>query len=177
MCDRPLVLSRLLCHAHHHHPSSSPCQSRSYSFSTAGPVSKTKTQLPLNNLLSVFFTGSPDWPYTGLSKRVNLPQFYQGEKTGEVGPQKILQHFPSAGARTAIEVVSRGIGRRNISMLDNLVEAECKHKANFGALSLSLFFLSKNSIIRTMIELKDVSSCLVLSKLFLDCTKLERHCH
>ena len=85
MCDRPLVLSRLLCHAHHHHPSSSPCQTRSYSFSTAGPVSKTKTQLPLNNLISVFFTGSPDWPYTGLSKRVNLPQFYQGERSGEVG--------------------------------------------------------------------------------------------
>lgn len=80
MCDRPLVLSRLLCHAQHHHPSSSPSQTRSYSFSTAGPVSKTKTQLPLNNLLSVFFTGSPDWPYTGLSKRVNLPQFYQGER-------------------------------------------------------------------------------------------------
>lgn len=108
MCDRPLVMSRLLCHAHHHHHSS-PCQTRSYSFSTAGPVIKTPTQLPLNNLLSVFFTGSPDWPYTGLSKRVNLPQFYQG-------------------ARTAIEVVSRGIGRRNISMLDNLVETECKHK-------------------------------------------------
>ena len=175
MCDRPLVLSRLLCHAHHHHPSSSPSQTRSYSFSTAGPVTKTPTQLPLNNLISVFFTGSPDWPYTGLSKRVNLPQFYQGERSGEVGSQKILQHFPSAGARTAIEVVSRGIGRRNISMLDNLVEAECKHKANFGALSLS--FKSKNSIIRTMIELKDVLSCLVLSKLFLDCTKLERHCH
>ena len=174
MCDRPLVMSRLLCHAHHHHHSS-PCQTRSYSFSTAGPVTKTPTQLPLNNLLSVFFTGSPDWPYTGLSKRVNLPQFYQGERTGEVCPQKILQHFPSAGARTAIEVVSRGIGRRNISMLDNLVETECKHKANPGA--LSLFFQSKISIIRTMIELKDVSSCLVLSKLFLDCTKLERHCH
>ena len=144
MCDRPLVLSRLLCHAHLQHPPS-PSQTRSYSFSTAGPVTKTKTQLPLNNLLSVFFTGSPDWPYTGLSKRVNLPQFYQGEKTGEVCPQKILQHFPSAGARTAIEVVSRGIGRRNISMLDNLVEAECKHKANFGA--LSPFFKSKISII------------------------------
>ena len=169
MCDRPLVMSRLLCHAHHHH--SSPCQTRSYSFSTAGPVTKTPTQLPLNNLLSVFFTGSPDWPYTGLSKRVNLPQFYQGERTGEVCPQKILQHFQSAGARTAIEVVSRGIGRRNISMLDNLVETECKHKANPGA--LSLFFQSKISITRTMI----VSSCLVLSKLFLDCTKLERHCH
>ena len=145
MCDRPLVLSRLLCHAHHHPPSSSPCQSRSYSFSTAGPVTKTKTQLPLNNLISVFFTGSPDWPYTGLSKRVNLPQFYQGERSGEVGLQKIFQHFPSAGARTAIEVVSRGIGRRNISMLDNLVEAECKHKANSGA--LSPFFKSKISII------------------------------
>ena len=149
MCERPLMMSRLLahhhlCHAHHHHHHPSPCQSRSYSFSTAGPVTKTKTQLPLNNLISVFFTGSPDWPYTGLSKRVNLPQFYQGERS-EVCPQKIFQHFPSAGARTAIEVVSRGIGRRNISMLDNLVEAECKHKANSGA--LSPLFKSKISII------------------------------
>ena len=48
------------------------------SFSTEAPVSKVVTQLPPVSAVSVFFTGSPDWPYTDLRKHVNLPQFYEG---------------------------------------------------------------------------------------------------
>ena len=48
------------------------------SFSTEESISKLNTQLPPKSAISVFFTGSPDWPYTDLRKHVNLPQFYEG---------------------------------------------------------------------------------------------------
>ena len=79
------------------------------SFSTETPVSKLVTQLPPKCAVSVFFTGSPDWPYTELSKHVNLPQFYEG-------------------SRTAISVVSRGISQRNVVTLENLLGEECRTK-------------------------------------------------
>ena len=79
------------------------------SFSTEESVSKLVTQLPPQSAVSVFFTGSPDWPYTDLRKHVNLPQFYEG-------------------SRTAVSVVSRGINQRNVASLDNLLDEECKTK-------------------------------------------------
>lgn len=79
------------------------------SFSTEESVSKLVTQLPPQSAISVFFTGSPDWPYTDLRKHVNLPQFYEG-------------------SRTAVSVVSRGINQRNVTSLENLLDEECKTK-------------------------------------------------
>ena len=79
MNERSALLSRLLSVSVlqkstikklNHSPSSS--------FSTEAPASRPGTQLPPVNALSVFFTGSPDWPYTDLRKNVNLPQFYEG---------------------------------------------------------------------------------------------------
>jgi len=77
------------------------------SFSTEESISKLNTQLPPKSAISVFFTGSPDWPYTDLRKHVNLPQFYEGSKT-------------------AISVVSGGIGQRNVVMLENLLSEDCR---------------------------------------------------
>jgi len=79
------------------------------SFSTKESVSKLVTQLPAQSAISVFFTGSPDWPYTDLRKHVDLPQFYEG-------------------SRTALSVISRAINQRNVTSLEHLLDEECKTK-------------------------------------------------
>ena len=95
------------------------------SFSTEESISKLNTQLPPKSAISVFFTGSPDWPYTDLRKHVNLPQFYEGILSNIIDYQTSWS-TKNTGSKTAISVVSGGIGQRNVVMLENLLSEDCR---------------------------------------------------
>jgi len=76
------------------------------SFNTNGTISQLTSKMPISTSLSVIFTGYPEWPYTKLKQNVNLPEFYKG-------------------SRTAIEVVSQAVSKRNLSVLNLYVEKSC----------------------------------------------------
>jgi len=79
------------------------------SFSTEGPVKKMVKSVPLKTMLMIFSTGHPELPYSELSQRVDIKEF-------------------SEGSKKAIEVVSKGISRRDFSQMSDLLTDDCCQK-------------------------------------------------
>merc|ERR1719204_168315 len=67
----------------------------------------------------IFSTGHPELPYSDLSKRVDIKEF-------------------SEGSKKAIEVVSKGISRRDFSQMSDLLTDECCQKVQRGGVKTTI---------------------------------------
>ena len=78
-------------------------------FTTEESVKMIVKSVPLKTMALIFSTGHPELPYSNLSEKIDINEFYEGSKK-------------------AIEVVSKGIGRRDFSQMNDLLTYECIQK-------------------------------------------------
>ena len=83
------------------------------SFTTEGSVKKMVKSVPPKTMLLIFATGHPELPFSNLSQRLDIKEFNEG-------------------AKKAIEVVSKGISRRDFSQMTDCLTADCCLKEQRG---------------------------------------------
>ena len=79
------------------------------SFTTTGSVERMIKSVPLKTMLLILSTGHPQAPGSKLSETIDITEFCEGSKK-------------------AIEVVSEGLSRGDLSQLNDLLTNECFQK-------------------------------------------------
>jgi len=81
------------------------------SFTTAGSMEEMVQSVPLKTMLFILATGHPQAPVSKLSEKLDMNEFCEGSKK-------------------AIEVVSKGISRGDVSQMSDLLTNECFQKGH-----------------------------------------------
>lgn len=79
------------------------------SFTTDGSVEKMVKSVPLKTMLLILSTGHSQASVSKLSEKLDISEFWEGSKK-------------------AIEVVSEGLSRGDVSQMNDLLTNECFHK-------------------------------------------------
>ena len=79
------------------------------SFTTTGSVEGMVKSVPLKAMLLILSTGHPEAPFSKLREKLDISEFCEGSKK-------------------AIEVVTEGLSRRDLSQMNDLLTNECFHK-------------------------------------------------